>query len=58
MFSLSSVTKIFATTVKGLETTTSCVRNQDATTAPDKTHVRDRVFKLSPIHASLIYQNP
>ena len=58
MFSLNSVTKIFATTVKGLEPATSCVRNQDTTTAPDTTHVRDRVFKLSPIHASVIYQIP
>ena len=23
-----------------------------------KTHVRDRIFKLSPIHASVIYQIP
>ena len=29
-----SVTKIFDITVKGLEPTTSCVRDQDATTAP------------------------
>ena len=34
MFSLNSVTKIFVITVKGLELTTSCVRDQDATTVP------------------------
>ena len=32
--SLNSVTKIFVITVKGLEPTTSCVRDQDAITAP------------------------
>ena len=30
----NSVTKIFVMTVKGLEPTTSCVRDQDATTVP------------------------
>ena len=35
------------------EHTTSFATNQHATTAP---HVRDRIFKLSPIHASVIYQ--
>ena len=37
--------------LKGLKSATSCVRNQDATTAPAR-HVRGRIFKLSPIHAS------
>ena len=32
--SLNSVTKIFLITVKGLKPATSCVRDQDATTAP------------------------
>ena len=51
MFSLNSsnsVTKIFVT-VKGLEPATSCVRDQD---------VRDRIFKLSPVNASVTYQIP
>ena len=33
---------------------TSCARDQNAR----KTHLRDRIFKLSPIHASVIYQFP
>ena len=32
--SLNSVTKIFVIAVKGLKLATSCVRDQDATTAP------------------------
>ena len=32
--SLNSVTKIFVITTKGLETATSCVRDQDATAVP------------------------
>ena len=34
--SLNSVTKIFIITVKGLESATSCARNEDATTAPGR----------------------
>ena len=33
-----------------------CVRDQHATTAPAKTPVRDRIFKLNSNHASVIYQ--
>ena len=52
------IQKIFVITVKGLEPATSCIRDQDATTAP-ATHVcGDRIFKLTPIHASAIYQIP
>ena len=32
--SLNSMTKIFVITVKGFKPATSCVRDQDATTAP------------------------
>ena len=39
-------------TVKGLEPATSSVRDEDATTAP-ATHVRDRIFKLTQIYASV-----
>ena len=51
----NSVTKIFVITVKGLEPVTSCVRDQDASNA-NKTHVRDRIFKLSTIHALVIFR--
>ena len=37
---------------------TSCVRDQDAYHSTNKTHVRDRIFTLSLIHASVIYQFP
>ena len=53
--SLNSVTKTFVITVKGLKPATSCVKDQDATTVPAR-HVRDRIFKLSPIHASVFHQ--
>ena len=34
MFSLNSVTTIFVIIVKGLESATSCVRDQDVTIVP------------------------
>ena len=55
--SANSVTKVFVITVKGLEPATSCVRDQDATTVQAR-HVRGRIFKLTPIHTSVIYQIP
>ena len=55
--SLNSVTKVFVITVKGFEPAISCVRDQDAATTPAR-HVRDRIFKLTLIHASVIYQIP
>ena len=36
---------------KGLEPAISCLRDQDASTAP-----ADRIFQLSPIYVSMIYQ--
>ena len=46
-------------TVKGLKPSTCCVRDQDATcTTVLARHVRDKIFKLTPIHASLIYLIP
>ena len=33
---MNSVTKIFVITVKGFEPVTSCVRDQDATTVPER----------------------
>ena len=51
--SLNSETKIFVITVKGFKPVTSCVRNQDAATTAARQHVRDRIFKLSLVHASL-----
>ena len=50
--SANSVTKIFVITVKGLKPVTSCVKDQDATTVPAR-HMRDRILKFSPIHASV-----
>ena len=46
--------------VKGLKPAAiSCVRDQDVTTAPARhIYVKDRIFKFSPIHASLIYLIP
>ena len=35
--------------------TTCCVRDQEATTVPAR-HVRDRIFRLSPTHASVNHQ--
>ena len=62
MFSLNSanlVTKIFVITVKGLKPATLCKRpGCSASASASKTHVRDGIFKLSPIHASVIYQIP
>ena len=49
--------KIFAIMVNIFDTATSCDRDQDATTAPAR-HVRDKSFKLIPVHASVIYQIP
>ena len=37
---------------------TSCVRDQMLPQCQQDTCVRDRIFKLSPIHASVIYQIP
>ena len=45
--------------LKGLEPATSCARDQDACYHnASKTYVRDKIFELSPIHASVIYQIP
>ena len=52
---LEQLTKIFVITVKELEPATSSVRDQHATSVPAR-HVRDRIFKLCPIHASVTYQ--
>ena len=41
-------------TVKGFEPANCGVEDQNVTTVPARTHVRD--FKLTPIHASVIYQ--
>ena len=58
MFSLNfnSVTTIFVITVKRFELAISCVIEQDATMEPAR-RVRDRIFKLTPIYASVMYQN-
>ena len=56
---LNSVTKIFVITIKGFEPATSCVKDQDVTTARTcKTHVTNSISKLTSIYASVIYQIP
>ena len=58
--SLNSVTKILVT-VKLLKSANQPppphARDQNATTVPAR-HARDRIFKLNPIHALVIYQIP
>ena len=49
--------KLFIITVKGLEPAT-CVRDQDAIIAPAGHMWRDRILKLTPIHAAVINQIP
>ena len=45
--------------LKGLKPATSCVRDQDANAAPARyIYMGDMIFKLNPIHASVIYQIP
>ena len=53
--SLNSVTKIFVMTVKGFEPAASCVRDQDAYHSTSKTHLRDKIVKLTLIHVSVTY---
>ena len=51
--------KFFVITAKGFKPAIPCVRDQGANHAnhsTNKTHVRDKIFKLTPIHASVIYQ--
>ena len=61
MFSLNSlnlVTKIFAVMVKGLKPATQhllCKRPGCCHSA-SKIHVRERIFRLNPIYAQVIYQ--
>ena len=47
--------KIFVITVKGLKSASLLCGRPGCTS---KTHVRDKIFKLSPTHASVIYQIP
>ena len=56
--SANSVTKRFVIVVKGLKPATSCVTETRMLLQHCKTHVRDRIFKLTVIHASVIYQMP
>ena len=54
--------KIFVITVKGLERNLLLshllCEKPECYHSTSKTHVRDRIFKLSSIHASVIYQIP
>ena len=58
MFSLNSVTIVI--TVKRLKMSPSHLlcKRPGCYHSTSETHVRDRIFKLSPIHASVIYQIP
>ena len=47
------MTKIFVTMVKGLEFCHLLCKRPGCYHSTNKTHVRDRIFKLSPIHASV-----
>ena len=49
---------LYSKTVRTCNSVTSCVRDQDATAVPAKTQVKDMIFKLSPIHVSLIFRFP
>ena len=50
---------IFVIRVKGLEPATSCVRDQDTITVQARyVYIRGRIFKLSPIHALVIFTFP
>ena len=55
--SANSVTKIFVTPVKEFEPASFSIKDQDANTVPVR-HMRDSIFKLTRIHASVIYQIP
>ena len=44
---------LFFITIKGLKPATCCISDQDAT-GVSKTHMTDRNFKLTPMHASVI----
>ena len=44
---------LFVITIKGLKPATCCISDQDAT-GVSKTHMTDRNFKLTPMHASVI----
>ena len=54
MFSLNSVTKIFV--IKRVRTCHLLCKRRGCYHSTSKTHVRDRIFKLNLIHASVIYQ--
>ena len=55
--SANSETKILVITVKWFEPAISWTRDRYATTGPAR-HMWDRIFKMTPIHASVIYSIP
>ena len=59
MFSLNSAAKVDSYYIlkRLFEPATTCVRDQNATLGWQE-QVADGIFKLSPIHASEIYQIP
>ena len=61
MNSANSVTKIFVIREiewKGLNLPPLVLETRMLNHSASKTRVRDRIFKLTPIHASVIYQIP
>ena len=59
-FSLNSVTKYLSLQYKdsNLPPSPLLCKRPECCHSASKTHVRDRIFKFSPIQASLIYQVP
>ena len=60
MFSLNSVTKIFVYSKKdsNLPLSHLLCKRLGCFHSASKTHVRDRIFESSPIHASVIFRFP
>ena len=56
MFSLNSVPKSFYHYSKRVRTRHLLCERPGSYRSASKTQVRDRIFKLTPIHASVIYQ--
>ena len=52
------MTKIFVITLKRARTWQFLCKTRGCFHSAGKTHVRDRIFRLTPIHASMIYQIP
>ena len=56
LVSMNSVTKVFVITLKWARTCHLLPKRPGYHHSTNKTRVRDRTFKFSPIHASVMYQ--